>query len=71
MRRGISSNSDIGTVAVKEGIGDSTVSIHPDVATEKIRKQGDINVVGPSQMHSPPAKPLLSSTILQKSLKSL
>ena len=31
-------NPNIGTVAVKEGIGNSTVSIHPDVAITKIRE---------------------------------
>ena len=30
-------NSHIGTVAVKEGIGNSTVSLHPDLAVTKIR----------------------------------
>jgi D-amino peptidase len=31
-------NSNIGTVAVKEGIGNSTVSLHPEVAINKIRE---------------------------------
>ena len=31
-------NSHIGTVAVKEGIGNSTVSIHPDLAVAQIRE---------------------------------
>jgi D-amino peptidase len=30
-------NPNIGTVAVKEGIGDSTISIHPDLATAQIK----------------------------------
>jgi D-amino peptidase len=30
-------NPSIGTVAVKEGIGNSTLSIHPDLATARIR----------------------------------
>ncbi len=31
--------SDIRTVAVKEGIGNSTISIHPDVAVSRIREE--------------------------------
>ncbi len=43
-------NPHIGTVAVKEGIGNSTVSIHPEVATARIREgvqkalQGDLSL---------------------------
>jgi D-amino peptidase len=42
-------NAHIGTVAVKEGIGNSTVSIHPTLATSRIRAgvqaalQGDVS----------------------------
>ena len=32
-------NSHIGTVAVKEGIGNSTLSLHPQVAVAKIREE--------------------------------
>jgi D-amino peptidase len=31
-------NPNIGTVAVKEGVGDSTVSIHPELATLRIKE---------------------------------
>jgi D-amino peptidase len=31
-------NSNIGTVAVKEGIGNSTISLHPEVAIARIRE---------------------------------
>jgi D-amino peptidase len=43
-------NPHIGTVAVKEGIGNSTVSIHPELATARIREgvakalQGDLSL---------------------------
>jgi D-amino peptidase len=43
-------NPHIGTVAVKEGIGNSTVSIHPELATARIRDgvskalQGDLSL---------------------------
>ncbi len=39
----------IGTVAVKEGVGEATINIHPDLAVERIREgvknalQGDLN----------------------------
>lgn len=35
----VSLNSHITTVAVKEGVGDSTINIHPDLAVEQIRSQ--------------------------------
>ena len=31
-------NPNIGTVAVKEGIGQSTINIHPELAVERIRQ---------------------------------
>jgi D-amino peptidase len=31
-------NANIGTVAVKEGIGESTINIHPELAVEQIRE---------------------------------
>ena len=42
-------NANIGTVAVKEGIGESAINIHPEVAVERIREgaeaalQGDLS----------------------------
>ena len=35
----VSLNAHITTVAVKEGVGDSTINLHPDLAVEQIRSQ--------------------------------
>ncbi|SHI02077.1 M55 family metallopeptidase [Clostridium grantii] len=37
-------NSNIHTVSVKQGIGASTVSIHPEVAIDKIKKQAEVSL---------------------------
>jgi D-amino peptidase len=47
-------NPQIGTVAVKQGIGNSTVNIHPDLAVARIRDGMAQAVAGASRLVYPP-----------------
>jgi D-amino peptidase len=47
-------NPQIFTVAVKQGVGDSTINIHPDLATAQIRSGLAQVVLGLQELHAQP-----------------